>query len=50
MGEPFVSVEDSVQSDWIFDTYNVFNFSPVELSGTEPYFYRKENGSWVLIK
>ena len=49
MGEPFVSVEDSVQSDWIFDTYNVFNFSPVELSGTEPYFYRKENGSWVLI-
>lgn len=49
-GEPFVSVENSVQADWRFDTYNVFNFDPVELTGTEPYFYRKVNGEWVLVK
>ena len=50
IGEPIVSVEDSIQSDWRFDTYNVFNFDPVELTGTEPFFYKKVNGEWILVK
>ena len=50
IGEPFVSVENSIESDWVFDTYNVFNFDPVELTGTRPFFYKKVNGEWILVK
>lgn len=50
IGESLVSVEDSIESDWVFNTYNVFDFNPVELTGTEPFFYKKVNGVWILVK
>lgn len=45
-----LAVTDSVQSDWDFSGYTNFTFPPVELTGTIPYFYKKVNGEWILVK